>query len=246
LTSPLRVDGLDVRYGDFQALSGVSLRLDPGRALALVGANGAGKTTLLRAIVGAHPPSSGTIRYGGVDVTSMSPHERVRRGVAMVPEGRRLFPSLTAEENIKVGAVQKASDDWPLERVYEFLPLAAAVRHRRASALSGGEQQAVAIARALASGPRLLLLDEISLGLAPLVVEQVYQVVAALREIGTSLLIVEQDLDRALAACDDVVCLLEGRVALASAAAEAGRDAIVSAYFGLDGDPPRPPDGDPL
>jgi branched-chain amino acid transport system ATP-binding protein len=238
VTSSLRVDGLDAHYGDFQALFDVSLRLDPGRALALVGANGAGKTTLLRAIVGAHPPSRGTIRYGGVDVTKMSPHERVRRGIAMVPEGRRLFPSLTAEENIKVGAVRRASGDWPLDRVYEFLPLAATVRHRRASALSGGEQQAVAIARALASGPRLLLLDEVSLGLAPLVVEQVYQAVTALREVGTSLLIVEQDLDRALAACDDVVCLLEGRVVLTAGTAQTGRDAVVSAYFGLDGDRP--------
>ncbi|MFC4589653.1 ABC transporter ATP-binding protein [Sphaerisporangium corydalis] len=231
----IEVDALDVHYGDFQALFGVSLSLARGRALALAGANGAGKTTLLRALMGAHLPSAGTVRYEGADVTALPPHDRVRRGIAMVPEGRRLFPSLTAEENIKVGAVRAASPDWPLARIYDFLPLAATVRDRRASALSGGERQAVAIARALASGPRLLLLDEISLGLAPGVVEQVYEVVRGLRESGATLLIVEQDLDRALGACDDVVCLLEGRVALTSETAAASREDVVAAYFGTEG-----------
>jgi branched-chain amino acid transport system ATP-binding protein len=232
LTAPLlEISGLDVRYGDFQALFGVQLRVDRGQALALVGANGAGKTTLLRTIAGAISAAHGTIRYDGEDITATAPHHRIRRGIALVPEGRRLFPSLTVEENILVGAAAAASDDWPLDRIYEVFPLIARRRRHRASQLSGGEQQAVAIARALAAAPSLLLLDEISLGLAPVVVGELYRTLASLRESGATLVIVEQDLQRALSACDDVVCLLEGRVAL-TAAASVGRDAVVAAYFG--------------
>jgi branched-chain amino acid transport system ATP-binding protein len=241
VTPLLEVDAVDVRYGDFQALFGVSLSVAEGQALALVGANGAGKTTLLRTIAGASAPAGGRIRYAGMDLTTAPPYERIRRGIALVPEGRRLFPSLTAEENIKVGAVrgrrsdqpdQRVGDDWPLDRLYQVFPLIARCRHRRAGLLSGGEQQAVAIARALASGPRLLLLDEISLGLAPLVVEELYDTIAGLRAAGTTMLLVEQDLDRALAACDDLVCLLEGRVVLAAPTGRVDRSEVVAAYFG--------------
>jgi len=231
----LEISGLDVFYGDFQALFGVGLRVQRGQALALVGANGAGKTTLLRTIAGAISPARGTVRYDGDDITAAAPHRRIRRGIAIVPEGRRLFPSLTVEENILVGAAAAASGAWPLDRIYEVFPLIARRRRHRASQLSGGEQQAVAIARALAAAPSLLLLDEISLGLAPRVVSELYQTLAGLRESGATLVIVEQDLQRALGACDDVVCLLEGRVALA-AAASVGRDAVVAAYFGNRGD----------
>jgi branched-chain amino acid transport system ATP-binding protein len=240
VTALLEVSGLDVYYGDFQALFGVGLRVERGQALALVGANGAGKTTLLRAIAGAISPARGTIRYDGEDITATAPYRRIRRGIALVPEGRRLFPSLTVEENILVGAAAAASAAWPLERIYEVFPLIARRRRHRASQLSGGEQQAVAIARALAAAPSLLLLDEISLGLAPKVVGELYRTLAALRESGATLVIVEQDLGRALSACDDVVCLLEGRVALASAAS-VGREEVVAAYFGntrLAGDEP--------
>jgi branched-chain amino acid transport system ATP-binding protein len=227
----LEVSGLDVYYGDFQALFGVELRVERGQALALVGANGAGKTTLLRAIAGAISPARGAIRYDGEDITAAAPHRRIRRGIACVPEGRRLFPSLTVEENVLVGAAAAASDAWPLERIYEVFPLIARRRGHRASQLSGGEQQAVAIARALAAAPSLLLLDEISLGLAPKVVGELYRTLTALRESGATLVIVEQDLGRALSACDDVVCLLEGRVALA-ASTSVGRADVVAAYFG--------------
>jgi branched-chain amino acid transport system ATP-binding protein len=227
----LDVDVVDVFYGDFQALFGVSLRIAENRALALVGANGAGKTTLLRTIAGAGRPAAGRIAYDGVDITGVSPRDRILRGISLVPEGRKLFPSLTAEENIKV-AVVRPDSTWPLERIYEVFPLIARCRNRRAGALSGGEQQAVAIARALISGPRLLLLDEISLGLAPRVIESLYETLHELRAAGTTLLLVEQDLDRALAMCDDVVCLLEGRVVLSAAAATAGREDVVAAYFG--------------
>ena len=239
MTSPgtgplLEVTGLDVFYGDFQALFGVSLSVARGRATALVGANGAGKTTLLRTIAGGQAAASGSIRYAGADLTSAPPHRRISRGIALVPEGRRLFPSLTVEENIQVGAAAAASDEWPLDRIYGVFPMIARRRGQRASTLSGGEQQAVAIARALAAAPALLLLDEISLGLAPRVVGELYQTLAGLREAGATLLIVEQDLRRAMTACDDLVCLLEGRVALAAPVAATSRAAVVAAYFGED------------
>ena len=228
----LDVADLDVFYGDFQALFGVSMSVRSGGATALVGANGAGKTTLLRTIAGAESAAAGAVRYGSSDITAAPPHRRISRGIALVPEGRKLFPSLTVEENIQVGAAAAASDAWPLERIYDAFPLIATRRKQRASTLSGGEQQAVAIARALAAAPTLLLLDEISLGLAPLVVEGLYETLAGLREAGATLVIVEQDLRRAMDACDDLVCLLEGRVALAAPVADVSRDEVVAAYFG--------------
>jgi branched-chain amino acid transport system ATP-binding protein len=228
----LEVTGLDVCYGDLQALFGVSMTVTAGCALALVGANGAGKTTLLRAVAGAQAPSSGLVRYEGTDITAASPQRRVARGIALVPEGRKLFPSLTVEENVKVGAVAAASDAWPLERIYDAFPMVGRLRRQRAFTLSGGEQQAVAIARALAAGPSLLLLDEISLGLAPRAVEDLYQTLGDLRSAGATLVIVEQDLRRAMAACDQLVCLLEGRVALTAATADVSVDQVIAAYFG--------------
>jgi branched-chain amino acid transport system ATP-binding protein len=232
LTTLLHVEGIDVYYRDFQALYGVSLTVRPGCAVALVGANGAGKTTLLRTIAGGNAVSTGMISYDGHDITREPPHRRIARGIVGVPEGRRLFASLTVEENILVGAAaRKDRDDWPLERIYDAFPVIARRRTHRASQLSGGEQQAVAIARALAASPSLLLLDEISLGLSPLIVGELYQTLAALRETGTTLILVEQDLSRALSVCDDVVCLLEGRVSL-TAPATVSRDEVVAAYFG--------------
>ena len=228
----LEITGLDVFYGDFQALFGVSMSVPRGHVTALVGANGAGKTTLLRTIAGAQAAASGAVRYDGSDITAAPPYRRISQGIALVPEGRKLFPSLTVEENIQVGAVAAASAAWPLERIYDAFPMIARRRRQRASTLSGGEQQAVAIARALAAAPALLLLDEISLGLAPVVVEELYQVLQGLRAAGTTLVIVEQDLRRAMDASDQLVCLLEGRVALAAAVAEVTRDLVVAAYFG--------------
>ncbi|MGH3204873.1 MAG: ABC transporter ATP-binding protein [Streptosporangiaceae bacterium] len=232
MTNLLELTGLDVCYGDFQALFGVSLSVPAGGATALVGANGAGKTTLLRTIAGAQPPASGTIRYRDADLTTAPPHQRIAQGIALVPEGRRLFPSLTVEENIQVGASAAASADWPLDRIYATFPMIAARRAQRAWTLSGGEQQAVAIARALAAAPTLLLLDEISLGLAPLVVEDLYRTLAEIKTAGATMIIVEQDLRRAMATCDDLVCLLEGRVALRAPVADLTRDQVVAAYFG--------------
>jgi branched-chain amino acid transport system ATP-binding protein len=228
----LEITDLDVFYGDFQALFGVSMSVTRGCATALVGANGAGKTTLLRTIAGAQAASAGAVSYGGSDITAAPPHRRIARGIALVPEGRKLFPSLTVEENIQVGAAAAASAQWPLQRIYDTFPMIAQRRRQRASTLSGGEQQAVAIARALAAGPSLLLLDEISLGLAPVVVEGLYETLSGLRAAGATIVLVEQDLRRAMDACDDLVCLLEGRVALAAPVADVSRDQVVAAYFG--------------
>ena len=228
----LQVTGLDVFYGDFQALFGVSFSVSRGRVTALVGANGAGKTTLLRTIAGAQAAAAGSVRYAGADLTTAPPYQRISRGIVLVPEGRRLFGSLTVEENIQVGAAAAARGDWPLDRIYAIFPMIARRRRQRASTLSGGEQQAVAIARALAAAPSLLLLDEISLGLAPLIVAELYQTLAALRSAGTTVVIVEQDLRRAMVASDDLVCLLEGRVALAAPVPAVTRDEVVAAYFG--------------
>ena len=228
----LEITDLDVFYGDFQALFGVSMAVTCGGATALVGANGAGKTTLLRTIAGAQAASAGAVSYGGSDITAAPPHRRIARGIALVPEGRKLFPSLTVEENIQVGAAAAASAQWPLQRIYDTFPMIAQRRRQRASTLSGGEQQAVAIARALAAGPSLLLLDEISLGLAPVVIEGLYETLSGLRSAGATIVLVEQDLRRAMDACDDLVCLLEGRVALAAPVADVTRDQVVAAYFG--------------
>jgi branched-chain amino acid transport system ATP-binding protein len=228
----LEITDLDVFYGDFQALFGVSMSVTRGCATALVGANGAGKTTLLRTIAGAQAASAGAVCYGGSDITGAPPHRRIARGIALVPEGRKLFPSLTVEENIQVGAAAAASAQWPLQRIYDTFPMIAQRRRQRASTLSGGEQQAVAIARALAAGPSLLLLDEISLGLAPVVVEGLYETLSGLRSAGATIVLVEQDLRRAMDACDDLICLLEGRVALAAPVAGVTRDHVVAAYFG--------------
>ncbi|HZS25445.1 MAG TPA: ABC transporter ATP-binding protein [Gaiellaceae bacterium] len=229
----LSVDELDVRHGLLQAVRQVSFEVGEGETLALVGANGAGKTTLLRAIAGAHRPAGGRIRFDGRDITTLAAHRRVRRGIALVPEGRRLFPGLTVEENLRVAAGAGRDGAWDLERVLEVFPLLAPLRRTRAASLSGGEQQATAIGRALMTNPRLLLLDEVSLGLAPVVVERVYESIAGLLEGGVAILLVEQDLARAMRVADRVVCMLEGRIVLEGSRGELTREQVTDAYFGL-------------
>jgi branched-chain amino acid transport system ATP-binding protein len=227
----LRVENLDCRYGLLQAVRGVSFEVGRGETVALIGANGAGKTTLLRAIAGAHKPYGGRVLLDSADVTSMRAHRRVSLGIALVPEGRRLFPSLTVEENLRVAATRQGK--WNVQSVLEVFPLLRPRRHMPAANLSGGEQQAVAIGRALMSNPRLLLLDEVSLGLAPIVVDSVYRSLAGIISEGTTVLLVEQDLTRALKVAGRVICMLEGRVVLEGEAATLDRDRVVSAYFGL-------------
>jgi branched-chain amino acid transport system ATP-binding protein len=231
--SSLDVDSIDVHYGDFQALWSVSLHVAAGGALAIIGANGAGKSTLLAAIAGSRPLTSGSIRFDGEDVSGLPAHARAALGITLVPEGRRLFPSLTVEENLAVGAFHRRKGPWSLERVYELLPIVANLRRRHANQLSGGEQQAVAIGRALMNNPRLLLLDELSLGLAPVIVKSLYEVLPDVSAEGTTVLLVEQDVGQAIAAADRVQCLLEGRVTLEGDAAELDRDSIRAAYFGV-------------
>jgi branched-chain amino acid transport system ATP-binding protein len=229
----LEVDAIDVHYGDFQALWGVSVRVEPGGTLAIIGANGAGKSTLLGAIAGSRPLTSGSISFGGRDVSKLPAHARVALGITLVPEGRRLFPSLTVEENLTVGAFRRREGPWSLNRVYELLPIVANLRQRRANQLSGGEQQAVAIGRALMNNPSLLLLDEVSLGLAPVIVQSLYAILPDVSAEGTTVLLVEQDVGQALAAADRVQCLLEGRVTLEGDAKDLDRDSIRAAYFGV-------------
>ena len=229
----LAVESLDARHGLLQAVRDVSLELAEGETLALVGANGAGKTTLLRTIAGAHRPASGRILFEGRDITSSSAHKRVRAGITLVPEGRRLFTNLTVEENLALAARARRPGRWTVDTVYETFPMLEPLRRRRAGRLSGGEQQATAIGRALMTNPRVLLLDEVSLGLAPVAVEGVYASLRSLIERGTTILLVEQDLSRALSVADRVACMLEGRIVLEGAAAGMTREQIVEAYFGL-------------
>jgi branched-chain amino acid transport system ATP-binding protein len=230
--SLLQLDALDCRYGLLQAVRGVSFEVAQGETLALIGANGAGKTTLLRSVAGAHRPHSGRVLFDGVDVTALPPHRRVDRGIALVPEGRRLFPGLTVEENLRVAAAKRRGR-WDVHSVLEVFPLLQPRLHLVAANLSGGEQQAVAIGRALMSNPRLLLLDEVSLGLAPVVVDSVYRSLAGIIAEGATVVLVEQDLTRALKVADRVVCMLEGRVVLEGEAKSLDRDAVVNAYFGM-------------
>jgi branched-chain amino acid transport system ATP-binding protein len=231
--SALAIDRIDSRHGLLQAVREVSFEVERGQTLALVGANGAGKTTLLRTIAGAHRPAGGRIVFEGRDITTVPVHRRVRMGIALVPEGRRLFPGLTVEENLAVAAVKSRPGRFDVEAVLEAFPLLQPLRRSRAADLSGGEQQAAAIGRALMSNPSLLLLDEVSLGLAPAAVDDVYRSLRTAMDDGMTVLLVEQDLSRALAFADRVACMLEGRLVLEGTAAELDRDRITQAYFGL-------------
>ena len=226
----LELDGVSVYYGQLPAVREVSLSVPNGGILAVIGANGAGKSTLLKAIAGQLPIRAGRIVFEGKDVSRLPAYRRARLGISLVPEGRRLFKSLTVEENLLTALATRRKGPWSLEAVYDRFPLVAERRTRRAGDLSGGEQQATAIARALVANPELLLLDEVSLGLAPAIIGQIYASIPVILEQGTSILLVEQDVQQATRASHDVHCLLQGRTSLA------GRDLdladITRAYFG--------------
>ncbi len=230
----LSVEHLDVRHGLLHAVRDVSFSVAEGETVALVGANGAGKTTMLRAVAGAHHPAAGTIRLAGADVTNEPAYRRVGMGIALVPEGRRLFAAMTVEENLLVAGARARKGDWTVERVLDAVPMLKARRRARAGNLSGGEQQATAIGRALMTNPRILLLDEVSLGLSPLAVDQVYQSLQTLMSAGATVILVEQDLKRALRVASRVVCMLEGRVVMQANARDTTREQVTQAYFGLD------------
>jgi branched-chain amino acid transport system ATP-binding protein len=225
--------GLRAFYGDFQALFDIDVTVEEGETVAVIGANGAGKTTFLRTIAGALPCGVAMVEFDGKPVGGHAAHEIVRRGVAMVPEGRKLFPSLTVEENLLIGAYSGRPGPWSLRRVYDLFPVLAERRAISAVSLSGGQQQMAAIGRALMSNPRMLLCDELSLGLAPVVIRDIYACLGSITAEGTTLIIVEQDINRALDAAARFYCFQEGRVALAASSRGFDRQAITSAYFGL-------------
>ena len=264
----LAVRNLDAFYGDFQALFGLSMEVKAGEAVAVIGANGAGKSTLLKSIAGLLPSRPDAITFNGEAIGGMPAYAVAARGIALVPEGRGLFPSLSVEENLLIGgqrnraaalelqrrihellpaAAERWRSAWPasagagrsrrgpwtLQRVYELFPALAERRYAPATALSGGQQQMVAIGRGLMSNPKLLLCDEISLGLAPIVVREIYARLPAILAQGISIILVEQDVVQALKAAQRAYCLQEGRVALAGAAKDLTRETIAAAYFGL-------------
>ncbi len=229
----LEINSLAAFYGDFQALYGVSISVDAGQAVAVIGANGAGKSTLLKSIVGMIRVAPEMIHFDGEPIGGLRSSKIVARGVTLVPEGRRLFSSLTVEENLLIGAQLGRPGPWSLDRVFELFPALAERRNERSMALSGGQQQMVAIGRALMSNPRLLLCDEISLGLAPIIVREIYQRLPMVVADGTAVVVVEQDVVQALAASSYLYCLQEGRVLLKGVSASLDREAIKSAYFGV-------------
>jgi branched-chain amino acid transport system ATP-binding protein len=231
--SILTVENLESRHGLLVAVRGISLAIKEGETLALVGANGAGKTTLMRTIAGAHKPFAGRITFDGKDVTGLPAHKRVALGIALVPEGRRLFTGMTVEENLKVAGAHGRKGAWNIEAVLEAFPQLKPKFKARAGDLSGGQQQATAIGRALMTNPRLLLLDEVSLGLSPLAVDQVYDSLRGLMSGGTTIILVEQDLSRALSVSSRIACMLEGSIVLEGDAQSLNREQITAAYFGL-------------
>jgi branched-chain amino acid transport system ATP-binding protein len=229
----LSTHGLTAFYGDFQALFGIDLTLAAGETLAVIGANGAGKSTLLRSLSGVIPAAPDMMRFEGAEVGALAAPEIMALGIAMVPEGRKLFPSLSVEENLLIGAYgRKTAGAWNLSSVYALFPVLEERRQNPGTALSGGQQQMVAIGRALMSNPRVLLCDEISLGLAPVVIKDIYAALPRIKESGTSVVVVEQDIGQALKVADRVICMMEGRVTLEGRPASLTRALIHDAYFG--------------
>jgi len=229
----LETRGLDVFYRDFQALFGVEVSVAEGETISIIGANGAGKSSFLAALSGLAGSQREQIWLDGQPVGGTRPFDMVRLGVALVPEGRKLFPSLSVEENLQIGAEGKAVDrGWSLSSIYELFPILRERRLQAATMLSGGQQQMVAIGRALMANPRILLCDEISLGLSPAIVRDVYAALAEVKRRGTTIIVVEQDLGAALRAADRVYCFMEGRVSLSGRPTELSHEAIQAAYFG--------------
>jgi branched-chain amino acid transport system ATP-binding protein len=231
----LSVENLDVFYGDFHAVRGVNLSIEEGQTLAIIGANGAGKSTLLNAICGLNNQKRGKIIFEGKDITNLRADLITRQGITLVPEGRRLFTSLSVEENLIVGGSAGRPGPWNIEAVYALFPRLGELRKMQAGALSGGQQQMVAIGRALMTNPRLLLCDEISLGLAPKIIGDIYRCFKTISESGVSILLIEQNVVQACSASHKVYCLLEGRVSLEGDPKALSMQAITAAYFGTEG-----------
>jgi len=233
MTVLLATHELDAFYGDFQALFGIDFELRRGEAVAVVGANGAGKSTFLKSLAGLLRNRRDMIHLFGREIGDRPAPEIVRMGLALVPEGRQLFPSLSVEENLLVGAYGgERRSPWTLQTVYDLFPLLRERRNGNVTVMSGGQQQMIAIGRALMSNPHVLLCDELSLGLAPIVIEDIYRLIPRIRAADTSIVIVEQDVARALRSVDRFYCLQEGRITLTGRPAEVDFETIRQAYFG--------------
>ncbi len=234
MSNLLTVRNLEARYGDFQALFGVDMDVGIGDAVALIGSNGAGKSTLMKSLTGLISTSPESIVFNGEAIGGLPSHEIVKRGIAMVPEGRKLFRSLSVEENLRVGAIAKRNGPWTLDRIYALFPILKEKRALPGTSLSGGQQQMVAIGRALMSNPKLLLCDEISLGLSPAVIQDIYAALPSIQAEGLSVVVVEQDIDMAVRSAKHVYCLMHGRVSLHGTSDSVTKQQISSAYFGLE------------
>jgi len=231
--SLLEIDGASVYYEDFQALYDISLKVEEGEIFACIGANGAGKSTMLKTVSGVLVPRRGRILFDGLPIDHTATYRRVELGISMVPEGRRVFPSLTVHENLLVGGYRGRSGPWTTDTVYDLFPLLQPLKKRQASGLSGGEQQALAIGRSLMSNPRLVLMDEVSLGLAPVIIKRIYEAFQTMLDSGCTILVVEQDVQHVLTVATHVACFLEGRIALQGLPSELTDEQITAAYFGV-------------
>lgn len=229
----LETHALTSFYGDFQALFGIDIRVDENEIVSFIGANGAGKTTAMRTITGLIGCENDMVTWKQNSIGELRADQIAKLGIAMVPEGRQLFPSLSVEENLIIGAQSKRDGFWTLARIYELFPILGERRSQGSTTLSGGQQQMVAIGRALMSNPDIVLFDEISLGLAPIVINQIYDALPDIISQGLSAIIVEQDLNRALQISDRYYCLSEGRITLTGDTESADREKISTAYFGI-------------
>ncbi len=230
----LKLNALEAFYGDFQALYGINLEVAPGEVLAIIGANGAGKTTLMRSISGLTQNEADMVNYRNEAIGALRADQVATKGIALVPEGRQLFPSLSVEENLIIGGQVGRTGPWSLDAVYKLFPILKERRHQQSTSLSGGQQQMVAIGRALMANPDLILFDEISLGLAPIIIKDIYEALPGIIGEGMSALIVEQDITKALSVSQRFYCLQEGRVSLQGASATVAREDISRAYFGVE------------
>lgn len=232
----LKVEGIDVYYQDFKALWDISLEVGDGEIVSIIGSNGSGKSTLLNTLAGQLTPKNGTISYFGEHINGLPPHHTVAKGMALVPEGRRVFSSMTVYENLLMGsytAKARKNSGRSLEHVYDFFPRLKERCAQMADTLSGGEQQMLAIGRALMSEPKMLICDEISLGLAPIIIKGIYQKIKQINEMGMTIILVEQDITRSLKAADRAYVMLEGKVVLEGSPAELTEERVKKAYFGI-------------
>lgn len=229
----LETHELEAFYGDFQALFGVNMRVEQGEIIAMIGANGAGKSTLMRTITGLQTSKTDSVKFYGKGIGGLRPDLIAREGLAMVPEGRQLFPSLSVEENLTIGGQAGRKGPWNLDAVFKLFPVLKERRNMPSTSLSGGQQQMVAIGRALMSNPKVLMFDEISLGLAPIIVKTIYDALPQVIGKGMSAIIVEQDIAKAKSVSHRLYCLQEGRISLEGKSNEVSREAISKAYFGV-------------